>query len=149
MVPERRIFASLPNDLDAGLSGLAFNSADDVLYAGHLETGSLYSLDAQTGAVLGIVDPFAPAFLHAGELPWLDLMRQERITGLGYDSCEQRVYFGRWTDASVWERGDLGAGWRARGPAIVCEYSATTVIPPGWRARTDVHGGLVLEAGRG
>ena len=31
------------------------------------------------------------------------------------------------------------------GPAVVCEYSATTLVPPGWRHGVDRHGGLVLE----
>ena len=47
----------------------------------------------------------------------------------------------------VHRREALPAGWRARGPAIVCEYSATTVVPPGWRARIEPSGGLVLEHG--
>ena len=42
-------------------------------------------------------------------------------------------------------RYDLRAGWRQTGPAIVCEYSATTVVPPGWRATLERTGGLVLE----
>jgi N-methylhydantoinase A len=32
-----------------------------------------------------------------------------------------------------------------RGPAVVYEFSATTYLPPGWRARTDAAGNLVLE----
>ena len=46
-------------------------------------------------------------------------------------------------------RDALGLGWRAAGPLVACELSATTVVPPGWRARTDALGGLVLEAARG
>ncbi len=36
------------------------------------------------------------------------------------------------------------AGYRFAGPAIVTEYSATTVVPPGWRARVDAFENLVL-----
>ena len=36
----------------------------------------------------------------------------------------------------------------ARGPLVVCEYSATTVVPPGWRLTVDRTGGLLLERGR-
>jgi N-methylhydantoinase A len=32
-----------------------------------------------------------------------------------------------------------------RGPAIICEFSATTFVPPGWRARADAAGNLLLE----
>jgi N-methylhydantoinase A len=59
------------------------------------------------------------------------------------------VWFdGRRVMAPVHRREALPAGWRARGPAIVCEYSATTVVPPGWRARIESSGGLLLERGK-
>lgn len=60
-------------------------------------------------------------------------------------SGSARAWFGGWSTVPVWERSGLGAGWRATGPAIVCELSATTVVPPGWRARADAIGGLVVE----
>jgi N-methylhydantoinase A len=47
--------------------------------------------------------------------------------------------------AAVFRRDDLAAGSGLRGPAIICEYSATTVVPPGWRASVDGTGGLLLE----
>ena len=55
------------------------------------------------------------------------------------------VFAGRAWPTSVYRRADLPAGWRARGPLIVCEYSATTVVPPGWRLHVDRTAGLVLE----
>jgi len=50
---------------------------------------------------------------------------------------------------SVYRRHDLPVGRRVRGPTIVCEYSATTLVPPGWWCRVDRVGGLVLEASSG
>jgi N-methylhydantoinase A len=47
--------------------------------------------------------------------------------------------------ASVHRRDDLSAGVTHAGPAVICEYSATTVVPPGWIARVERRGGLVLE----
>jgi N-methylhydantoinase A len=47
------------------------------------------------------------------------------------------------TDFYIRER--LRPGARLRGPAVVAEYSATTVLPPGWRARVDAWENLVLE----
>jgi N-methylhydantoinase A/oxoprolinase/acetone carboxylase beta subunit len=32
-----------------------------------------------------------------------------------------------------------------RGPAIICEFSATTFVAPGWRARADAAGNMLLE----
>jgi N-methylhydantoinase A len=61
----------------------------------------------------------------------------------------RRVWFdGRRVQAPVLRRALLPVGFRRRGPAIVCEYSATTVVPPGWTMRVEASGGLVLERGR-
>jgi N-methylhydantoinase A len=50
--------------------------------------------------------------------------------------------------AVVLRRDELPIGFRLRRPAIVCEYSATTVVPPGWTMRVETSGGLVLERAR-
>jgi N-methylhydantoinase A/oxoprolinase/acetone carboxylase beta subunit len=58
----------------------------------------------------------------------------------------RRVFFdGRGRRTPVHRRDELRAGAVLRGPAVVCEYSATTVVPPGWRLAVDRLGGLVLE----
>ena len=49
--------------------------------------------------------------------------------------CRRRCY----------RRDELRAGGALRGPAVICEYSATTVVPPGWRLLVEPLGGLVLE----
>jgi N-methylhydantoinase A len=58
------------------------------------------------------------------------------------------VFAGRALRAPVYERAELRAGNRLAGPASVSEYSATTVVPPGWRARVDAYGNLILESAR-
>jgi N-methylhydantoinase A len=58
------------------------------------------------------------------------------------------VFDGGPRPAAVVRRDDLAPGETLRGPAVVCEYSATTVVPPGWRLALDRAGGLVLRAGR-
>jgi N-methylhydantoinase A len=55
---------------------------------------------------------------------------------------------GRYRAAAVYDRARLRAGNRLAGPAIVAEYSATTLVLPGWRARIDRHENLLLERGR-
>jgi N-methylhydantoinase A len=52
---------------------------------------------------------------------------------------------GRRLDVPVYERDGLGAATTVRGPAIVEEFGATTVVPPGWTARVDATANLVLE----
>ncbi len=57
-----------------------------------------------------------------------------------------RAYFdGRWRETNFYIRERLHAGNRLRGPAVIAEYSGTTVLPPGWRARVDPYENLVLE----
>lgn len=45
----------------------------------------------------------------------------------------------------VYDRARLRAGNRFAGPAIVMEYSGTTVVPPGWKVKVDEYGSLVLR----
>jgi N-methylhydantoinase A len=55
---------------------------------------------------------------------------------------------GRSVSAALYEREKLQAGQKFAGPAIVTEYSATSLVPPGWRARVDAYGQIVLANGR-
>ncbi len=58
------------------------------------------------------------------------------------------VWFGgRAYDCPVWDRERLPEGARLAGPAIVEEFGATTVVPPGWRGAMDEHGNLRFERG--
>lgn len=60
------------------------------------------------------------------------------------------AWFGRPRATTVYDRSLLRAGDRLRGPALVVQLDATTVIPPGWRGVVDAVGNLVLEReGRG
>lgn len=54
------------------------------------------------------------------------------------------IFAGRNRRAAIFARERLRAGMRFPGPAIVAEYSATTVVPPGWRCRVDAIESLVL-----
>ena len=74
---------------------------------------------------------------------WLAIFEPMRQVFVG---SRAMLYFdGRAWSASVHRREELAAGRRLRGPAVICEYSATTVVPPGWRLTVDALGGLVLE----
>ena len=58
------------------------------------------------------------------------------------------VFDSRAVNTPVHRRDALPAGTRHAGPLLVCEYSATTVVPPGWRLTVEPTGGLLLEARR-
>jgi len=52
-------------------------------------------------------------------------------------------------DSPVWDRERLPGDAVIVGPAIVEEFGATTVVPPGWRGVVDVHGNLRFERAKG
>ncbi|MGH7386352.1 MAG: hydantoinase/oxoprolinase family protein, partial [Candidatus Rokuibacteriota bacterium] len=56
------------------------------------------------------------------------------------------VWFeGRAHDCPVWDRERLPERAELSGPAIVEEFGATTVVPPGWHGEMDPHGNLRFE----
>jgi N-methylhydantoinase A len=55
------------------------------------------------------------------------------------------VFAGRRRRAAVLLRRHLEPGNQCAGPAVVAEYTSTTVVPPGWRARVDAQANLVME----
>jgi len=55
------------------------------------------------------------------------------------------VWFdGRFRATPVYDRERLAAGTRLRGPAVIVEYSSTTVVPPDFRCEVDKYLNLVL-----
>jgi len=64
----------------------------------------------------------------------------------GEATSEVRLYSGgTWHDAPAYRRESLAAGQLIRGPAIIAEQNATTVIEPGWHAQVTEQSHLVLE----
>jgi N-methylhydantoinase A len=60
-------------------------------------------------------------------------------------ASSRRVYFGgRWHRARVMRRSRISRRDVVSGPAIIEEYGATTVVPPGWKARLGAAGCLFL-----
>src|SRR5262249_48248982 len=55
------------------------------------------------------------------------------------------IFFsGSWTDVDLFRRADLRPGHVARGPAIIVEDFATTVVEPGWQAAVTGRSDLLL-----
>ena len=60
----------------------------------------------------------------------------------------RKVYFENTSiETPLYERDKLDVGATIAGPAIVEQFDATTVVPPGWSARVDGFRNLVLEKG--
>jgi len=55
------------------------------------------------------------------------------------------IFAGKNLSGRVYQRERLEPGDRLDGPAVVVEYSATTVLPPDWTALVDVYKNLVME----
>ncbi len=54
------------------------------------------------------------------------------------------VFFDGWRPTPVYRREELAAGQVVPGPAVIEQYDATTVVPPGWQAAADPSGVLRL-----
>ncbi len=57
----------------------------------------------------------------------------------------RRVHFGRWCEATLYDRALLGAGDVVTGPAVVQEFGATVPVFPGHFATVDPLGNLVVR----
>jgi N-methylhydantoinase A len=57
----------------------------------------------------------------------------------------QLVFAERLQKARLYLRADLRAGDIFLGPAVVAEYSATTLVPPDWKVHLDAYGQLLLS----
>ncbi len=62
----------------------------------------------------------------------------------------RKVYFdGEWVETPVIDREKLLPGHEFKGPAVIVEYSSTTVVPPFAEVRVDSFGNLILEVKNG
>jgi N-methylhydantoinase A len=64
-----------------------------------------------------------------------------------HERSERQVWlFGERTPVAVFDRSALSAGASIAGPAIIEQYDATTLVPPGWSSRIGTSGCLILES---
>lgn len=62
-------------------------------------------------------------------------------------AVERTWFAGDWHETPVHRRESLPSGVTIPGPAILLENACTTLLPPGWNARTSAQGHLVLTRG--
>lgn len=111
--------------------------------------------------------------LHERKYGYADEMRPQEVVNLrvkaigltekprlpeveagGQDARQARIdsrfmrFDGRKERASIYARERLRARNVVPGPALVLDYEATTVIPPGFLARVDRYGNLIISRGR-
>ena len=64
-------------------------------------------------------------------------------------SEKRRAWFsGKASIIAIYDRAQLKVGTRIRGPAMIAEYSATTIVPPRGSAHIDRAGNLLLDLGK-
>jgi N-methylhydantoinase A len=62
----------------------------------------------------------------------------------GHEEVRGVVFEGERVPAKIFRRDRLPTGSGVSGPAVVEEETSTTVIPPGWRARVDELGNMII-----
>ncbi|WP_103334324.1 hydantoinase B/oxoprolinase family protein [Pseudotabrizicola formosa] len=65
--------------------------------------------------------------------------------GQGGPISTERVWIGDWAQVPLYDRTHLPEGAQITGPAILQETTGTVVVDPGWQARVDRAGNLILE----
>ncbi|MCZ6596451.1 MAG: hydantoinase/oxoprolinase family protein [Planctomycetota bacterium] len=113
----------------------AFHEAHERLYGYRLADREVELVCLRARAVVR-AEP--PRFARPRSKPLPD----EAIRG------RRRAVFDRPRNAAVIDRACLRPGHRLDGPALVEEYSGTTLIPPGWRGRVTAGNHLLLERSR-
>ena len=76
--------------------------------------------------------------------------RRALVAGDGSAACsvQREVWFeGGWRETRIYKRKLLRPGDAITGPAMITEYTAATLVPPGCAARVDGLGNLVIEVG--
>lgn len=153
---EQKAVAEFRNE---GLTGIAARSAD-LRYAGQ---GYEINVPAGPTMLASFHDAHRKRYGHADETKPVEVVNvrvrmiaqsetieMPRKSNGGADySCavvkQKRVMFnGAWLETPVLDRAWLLPGNEFEGPAIVHEYSATTLVPPGCRAEVDEFSNIVI-----
>jgi N-methylhydantoinase A len=87
-----------------------------------------------------VVGPSATVYRAAKAVEHRGAARPAQVDSL-------RMFIGaQWQEAPVYDRQQLQPGDRFHGPALVAEYSATTVVPEDFSARVDSQQNIILRA---
>ena len=112
----------------------AFHRAHEMRYGYHHKTKKVEIVNVRCRAT-GITEN-PPTQKSAPRLRNEPLLPEQTMDLTFHDRTRKTV---------LYRRENLRSGDVFSGPAIVAEYSATTLIPPDWRARVDNYGQLLLS----
>jgi N-methylhydantoinase A len=111
----------------------AFHRAHEMRYGYHHENKKVEIVNVRCRAT-GITD----------RPPRHKLAPRSRTMPLLPEQTMELMFYDRTRKTTLYRRDNLRDGDVFSGPAIVAEYSATTLIPPNWSARVDRSGQLLL-----
>jgi len=111
----------------------AFHRAHEMRYGYHHKNKQVEIVNIRCRAT-GITD----------KPPSQKLAPRSRTEPLLPEQTVELTFSERGRKTTLYRRDNLRAGDIFSGPAIVTEYSATTLVPPDWRARVDSYGQLLL-----
>jgi N-methylhydantoinase A len=111
----------------------AFHRAHEMRYGYHHENKQVEIVNVRCRAT-GITD----------KPPSQKIAPRSRTQPLLPEKTMELMFCDRTRKTTLYRRDNLRAGDIFSGPAIVAEYSATTLIPPDWKARVDNYGQLLL-----
>jgi N-methylhydantoinase A len=136
--------------LDMRYAGQAYElsvpAQGDFVRAFHREHELRYG-HANPAKAVEIVNVRSRVIGATSELNW-PRQRPGSPNSRGAIATNRQVQFrGQSQRTPIYSREKLHAGNAFRGPAIIAEYSGTTVLPPGWRCRVDAYENLVLSRG--
>jgi N-methylhydantoinase A len=112
----------------------AFHRAHEMRYGYHHKNKEVEIVNARCRAT-GMTD----------KLPTQKLAPRSRSESLLLTQTTELTFHGRERKTALYRRNNLRAADAISGPAIIAEYSATTLIPPDWRACVDNYGQLLLS----
>ncbi len=110
----------------------AFHRAHEVRY-GYAQKTNVVEIVAARLRSTGVVTKLKQSRLRASS------------QGDGPPRYREAFIAGQRVRAAVYDRDELQAGARLRGPCILTEYSSTTLIPKDAKASVDVYGNLIIS----
>jgi N-methylhydantoinase A len=113
----------------------AFHKAHQARY-GYSQPANKVEIVSVRLRSLGIVDELETG-RKPGRVGSRKLAKPERYVSVYFERGKTRI--------AAYSRAQLKVGARLQTPCIVTEYSATTLIPQGTKARMDPEGNLVIE----
>lgn len=132
------------NDIDVLLADGPVDAAslEQGIAAFHRQHDAAYGYSSLTDRL----ELIAVCVEAVGRMPRAARTLASGVGSVAEEAGTRRVCFREtgWTDADVRWRSSLAIGAVVRGPAVVEEREATTVVPPGWSLEVAEHGELLL-----